>query len=206
MFFFVFVFFFALVCSLSLSLFLSLFSRKKRKTKKPYLLRPHHLGVRVPPHLPAHQVEGERRQLLHADDRDVLNPPGPLPLRRELVVHLAAAQQQPLDLGLRRRVRGPVGGAAVHDQALEAHALDVGVRGLVVELVEVGFRRRVPQQIFRAHHDERLAERAVELAPQEVEVVGRRCDVGDLPVGALDLAAEVAADGPLGVVDVLKNN
>jgi hypothetical protein len=43
----------------------------------------------------------------------------------------------------------------------------------------------------------------VQLPAQQVEVVGRRGDVGDLPVGALDLASEVAADGPLGVVDVL---
>ena len=43
----------------------------------------------------------------------------------------------------------------------------------------------------------------MQLAPQQVEVVCGRCDVGDLPVGALDLASQVASDGPLGVVDVL---
>ena len=104
-----------------------------------------------------------------------------------------------------RRVGRPVARALVHDQPLEPHALDVGVRRLVVKLVEVRLGRRVPEQVFRGHHDERLAERAVQLAPQQVEVVGRRRHVGDLPVGALDLASEVAPDGPLGVVDVLKS-
>ena len=43
----------------------------------------------------------------------------------------------------------------------------------------------------------------MQLPAEQVEVVGRRRNVGDLPVGALDLPAEVASDGPLGVVDVL---
>ena len=182
----------------------ALFSLFVGERKKTYLLRPHHLGVRVPPQLPAHQVEGERRELLHAHDRDVRRPPRALPFRSQLIEDLPAAEQQALDLGLRRRVGAPVRRAAVHDQPLEPHALNVGVRGLVVELVEVGARGGVPQQVLRAHHDERLAERAVQLAAQQVEVVGRGGHVGDLPVGALDLAAEVAADGPFGVVDVLK--
>ncbi len=60
----------------------------------------------------------------------------------------------------------------------------------------------VPQQALGAHDDEGLAELAVHLAAQHVEVVGRRCAVDDLPVGALRLGAQVAAGEPLGVVDL----
>jgi hypothetical protein len=43
-------------------------------------------------------------------------------------------------------------------------------------------RQLVPQQRFRRHQDQRLAEAAVDLAAQDVEVIGRRRAVGHDPV------------------------
>ena len=40
----------------------------------------------------------------------------------------------------------------------------------------------VPQQRFRRHQDERLAERAMHLPAQHVEIIGRRRGIGDLDI------------------------
>jgi hypothetical protein len=40
----------------------------------------------------------------------------------------------------------------------------------------------VPQQRLRRHHHQRLAEIAVHLAAQDVEIIGRRGAVGDLHI------------------------
>lgn len=61
---------------------------------------------------------------------------------------------------------------------------------------------RVAQQVFGRHDNQGLAELAVDLPTQQVKVVGRRGDVGDLPVAALDLAAQVPTGKPLALVNV----
>ena len=55
-------------------------------------------------------------------------------------------------------------------------------RRLRPHLVEPRYRAAMAQQGFRRHQDERLAEVALELAAQDVEVVRRRRAVGDLHV------------------------
>ena len=60
--------------------------------------------------------------------------------------------------------------------AAEAHH----VVSLVIELDQVGLGPGISQQGLGAHHYQGLAELAVDLAPQQVEVVGRGCAVGNL--------------------------
>jgi hypothetical protein len=43
----------------------------------------------------------------------------------------------------------------------------------------------VTQQHFRSHDNQRLAERQIDLAAQQMEEVSRSCTVGDNPVGVL---------------------
>lgn len=54
------------------------------------------------------------------------------------------------------------------------------VVGDLIELPEAGLGLRVAQQVLGGHHNKRLSELAVNLAPQQVEVVGRCCDIGHL--------------------------
>lgn len=54
------------------------------------------------------------------------------------------------------------------------------VIGEVVKLPQAGLGLGVAQQVLGRHDHERLAELAVDLAPQQVEIVGGRRAVGDL--------------------------
>jgi hypothetical protein len=65
----------------------------------------------------------------------------------------------------------------------------------VVELEERRARGRMAEQVLGREDDQRLAEGAVELAAERVEVVGRRRAVDDLPVGRLDLRVLVGGWG-----------
>mmetsp|Transcript_25724 Transcript_25724/g.76130 ORF Transcript_25724/g.76130 Transcript_25724/m.76130 type:complete len:398 (+) Transcript_25724:558-1751(+) len=170
------------------------------------LLAPHHLCVGVAPELAAHQVKREGRQLLQAHNSDAAVVEAlTLALRVHLVEDLAGAEEHALDVGLglgARRSRLWHEARVVHDEALEAHALDAHVVSLVVKLVQAGARLGVAQQVLRAHHDERLPEGAVDLPAQHVEQVGGRGAVDNLPVGRLDLRAQVATSEPLALVHV----
>eukprot|EP00951_Prasinocladus_malaysianus_P016335 scaffold127235_cov23-Prasinocladus_malaysianus.AAC.1 len=75
--------------------------------------------------------------------------------------------------------------------------LDAGVVRQIVKLVDGRLGLGVPQEVLGAEVDEGLAELAVDLAAQQVEVVGGGGHVCDLPVGALDLVAKVAAAEPV---------
>ena len=87
-------------------------------------------------------------------------------------------------------------GGWVHDLGggleLIGEALVVGSLEAVVlqEVAERRYAEGVAQQALGRHHHQRLAEAALDLAPQHVEVVGRRRAVDDLPVGVLDLRGE----------------
>jgi hypothetical protein len=64
-------------------------------------------------------------------------------------------------------------------------------RRIPAQFIECRDDALVPQQRLRRHQDQRLAELAVQLAAQNVEVVGRRRAVGNLPVvfgGKLQIA------------------
>lgn len=94
--------------------------------------------------------------------------------------YLAGAEDDALEVRLLRGVGGAVGGGGVHDQALEAHPLDALVIGDVIKLPQMALGCRVPQQILRREDKQRLAELPVDLAPQQMEVVGWGCAVGNL--------------------------
>ena len=61
----------------------------KRVRTPPRACAPHNVCVGVAPHLAHDQIEGERRQLLHARDCNLALLFPLLPLRRQLIVHLA---------------------------------------------------------------------------------------------------------------------
>mmetsp|Transcript_20449 Transcript_20449/g.61578 ORF Transcript_20449/g.61578 Transcript_20449/m.61578 type:complete len:288 (+) Transcript_20449:529-1392(+) len=165
------------------------------------LLGPHQLGVRVPPQLPHHQVEGEWRQLLEAHDGNLLLETLLSAGLSQIVVHLAAAHDEALHSLLHWRVGAPVTGGFVHDEALEAHAHDALVVGHLVELRQRGLAVRVSQQVLGRHDDERLPELPVDLTAQDVEVVCGGGAVDHGPIGGLHLPAQVASAHPLGLVD-----
>ncbi len=51
-----------------------------------------------------------------------------------------------------------------------------------VKSATVRHRELVPEQRLGRHHDQRLAEIAQQLAPQDVEIIGRRGAIGDLEI------------------------
>ena len=107
----------------------------------------------------------------------------------------AGAQHDALDGVGRREV-----GRGVGDVPLEARAGE--------ELVDVRLDEPVAQQRLGRHDDERLAELAPHLPAQQVEVVGGRRHVADLPVGRLDarlLAEQLAGEDVLVVVAHLQH-
>mmetsp|Transcript_5104 Transcript_5104/g.9616 ORF Transcript_5104/g.9616 Transcript_5104/m.9616 type:complete len:214 (-) Transcript_5104:1214-1855(-) len=112
-------------------------------------------------------------------------------LRVQLVVHLAGAEDDALEVGLLGGVHLRDHRRLVHDEPAEAAALRV-VALDVIKLVQLGLGRRVAQQILGRHHHQRLAELAVHLAAEAVEVVGGGGDVHHLPVAVLDLHARLA--------------
>mmetsp|Transcript_12259 Transcript_12259/g.16810 ORF Transcript_12259/g.16810 Transcript_12259/m.16810 type:complete len:727 (-) Transcript_12259:1120-3300(-) len=143
------------------------------------LLAPRHCGVAVLGHLLSQLVPRERGQLLHPHHGHGLSlrRAALLALLQQLEVDLAGAEHQLAHL-LRVRTDGRVA------LAEEPHEL-----GALAHLGQRGGAAAVPEQVLGRHHDERLPEVAVDLAPQHVVVVGRRGAVHHLPVAGLDLHA-----------------
>mmetsp|Transcript_26187 Transcript_26187/g.70841 ORF Transcript_26187/g.70841 Transcript_26187/m.70841 type:complete len:310 (+) Transcript_26187:942-1871(+) len=73
---------------------------------------------------------------------------------------------------------------------------------MVVKLGELALALGVAQQGLGAHHNQGLAELAVHLSAQDVEEVGRCGDVDNLPVGVLDLRAQMASCEPVLFIDL----
>src|SRR5947208_9493243 len=164
------------------------------------LLRPHVAWLLLHPHdlaqlgVPADQrrqlLARERIEQLHPGDRHVPGL-GPRRSEREVVVHLAAAQYEPAHGVAGRR-------CCVVERRLEASGRQV---------LEPRARLRQPQQALRGEQHERPQLGVARLAPEQMEVLGRRRTVGDadVPVGAereeaLDAGARVL--GSLALVTV----
>ena len=110
-----------------------------------FLLAPHHLRVGVPPQLPVHEVPRKRRQLLDADNLDVVLALHRLALGVQFVVHLAGAEHHALGVGFERWVHlVPGRRGLVHDEPLEPDALLRLRRLLVVKVGERGDALGVP--------------------------------------------------------------
>mmetsp|Transcript_27485 Transcript_27485/g.77749 ORF Transcript_27485/g.77749 Transcript_27485/m.77749 type:complete len:206 (+) Transcript_27485:169-786(+) len=160
-------------------------------------LAPHDLSVGEAADLTADQVKGEGGDLLYAHKCDLVLKATSLALIKQLIEDLAAAQHDALKALLSGRTGAAVLGGGIHDQALEADSCDAGVVRQVVKLPDGRLGHGVTQQILRGEVDQRLPELAVHLASEQVEVVGRGGDVGDLHVDALDLFAKVAPGEPI---------
>ena len=92
--------------------------------------------------------------------RTISTPRSPAGVTRfhQLIGELARAQDQPPSLAVRRRVE------IRQDSAEVAFAGEVG---------RARYRELVPKQRLGRHHDQRLAEAAPHLPPQDVEIIGR---------------------------------
>jgi hypothetical protein len=127
------------------------------------LLHPDHAALGVTRRDRLETLGVQRVELLDADDRGV-GDALLLAVVDQVVVHLARAQQHTLRFARRGWI------------------LEDFLEGAGGELIESRDRSRVAQERLRRHHDQRLAEVALHLAPQQVEEVRRRRDVRDLEV------------------------
>ena len=140
------------------------------------LLHPHHLGVGVLPDVLCAAVEGEGGELLYAHDGDVVNFVLAAGVQ-ELVVNFTGAHHHALDL---------VGLADLVGVDFGVHALELGAG---FHVCHGGLAVAQTQHVLGGDDDQGLAEFAVDLAHEDVEVVGGGGAVDDLPVGVLDLHA-----------------
>ena len=138
-------------------------------------LTPDHIGLLEARHLRDQSLQREGIELLHAKEIDIVQPPL-LALFVEVVIDLARAQDDATDLVI------------LHQ--LDLLALQI-LRIIPQQAVERGARRHfaegrdgalVAQQRLGRHENERLADVALDLSTQDVEVVRRRGAVGDLHV------------------------
>ena len=138
-------------------------------------LAPDHLGVAEARQLGDQRLGRERIELLDAQQVDVVDA-ALLALLVEVVIDLARAQHDAADLRILDQLDRLVGQQlrVVPQQAVE--------RAFARHLGQRRDRPLVAQQRLRRHQDQRLAEVALQLPAQDVEIVGRRREVGDLHV------------------------
>jgi hypothetical protein len=116
----------------------------------------------------------ERIELLEPQQVDVVDP-ARVALFQQVVIDLARAHHDALDLVVGHQLGVGIALLGV----VPEHPVEAGAGG---EILGVRDRQLVAQQRFRRHQHQRLAEAAVQLAAQDVEVVRRRRAVGDDPV------------------------
>src|SRR4051812_6819879 len=138
-------------------------------------LAPHQFGAPEAAELGYQRLQRHRIELLDAHDIDVVDA-ALLALLIEVVIDLARTQNDAPDLVVRDEldllVRQHLG--IIVKQAME--------RGVGAHLVEPRYCALVAQQRLRRHHDQRLADLALQLPPQHVEQIGRRGGVDHLHV------------------------
>ena len=167
--------------------------RALRKYQAPMLLGSSWTHTRGVPSRNAARASGERVAqrvvLLEAHDGDVVALAA-APLGRQVVVDLAAAEDDALDL-----------------RALDRLVADDALERALGDLVERIDRLGVPEQRLRREDDERLAPGAVDLPAQHVKELRGRRQVADLDVvlrgqlqEALDARARVLRALPLEAV------
>eukprot|EP00052_Salpingoeca_macrocollata_P008125 m.64631 g.64631 ORF g.64631 m.64631 type:complete len:448 (-) comp16441_c0_seq1:3093-4436(-) len=143
-----------------------------------FFLAPGDFGIREVIGKLVDQVKREGRDLLDAAKHDILHFLLAARLG-QLVVHLAGAEHDALDVGVLAAFAGPQAAVSFAQHALK--------RRLSRHLRQRGRGLLQPQQALGRRNYQRLAEVAVQLAAQDVKVVGGGGAVGHLPVGVLDL-------------------
>ncbi|EGE56100.1 hypothetical protein RHECNPAF_750063 [Rhizobium etli CNPAF512] len=138
-------------------------------------LTPDHFGIAEARQLVDERLGRERIKLFDAQQVDVVDT-ALFALFEKIVIDLAGAHDDAADLAvllqLDRAVLDHLG--IIPEQAVEG--------GFAGQLGQRRDRPLVAQQRLRRHQDQRLAEVALQLPAQDVEVVRRRRDVGDLHV------------------------
>jgi hypothetical protein len=130
-----------------------------RAVIKRLLLAPEQAGIGILIKVGRDKVIGEGRDLLNAADGDVLN-----------ATLLTGLEEGKVNLTRAKNVAFDVFGSDKALVGLGDVALEVGITN---HFIEVGARLGVTKQTLREEEDERLAEVAVDLATEDVEVVGR---------------------------------
>ena len=139
------------------------------------LLAPDELGVREAAQLLDERARRERIELLDAHQVDVVCA-AVLAFLEQVVINLARAQHDALD---------PIVGhkldlvARADLRMVPKHAME---RRAGAEILQPRHHALMAQERLRRHQDQRFTEAAMQLAPQDVEVVGGRRAVGDLPI------------------------
>ncbi len=113
------------------------------------------------------------------------------------MTHLARAEHDTLEVRVLGRVGGAVRCRCVHDHALEADALDALVVRDVIKFPKRALGSRMPQQILGGEDQQRLAELAVDLASEQMEVVGRGgavCNLQAQPRHVTELIGDACED------------
>src|SRR4029077_4475534 len=134
-------------------------------------------------------------KLLDPEQIDVVDP-ALLALLVKIVIDLAGAEHHAFDLGVR----------------LELDRLALQKLGIVPKypvkararpkLGESRYHALVTEQRLRRHQHKRLAELAVQLAPEHMEIIGGRGAIGDLPI-VLGAELEIALDPRRGMLRAL---
>src|SRR5262245_1368853 len=139
-----------------------------------FLLRPHHLGVGKAAELGNQRARGKRIVLFDAQQIDVVDA-GSLACLEEIIVELARTKHDPTDVAV-----WPEPDAARTDlRVVPQHAMKRGPRP---QLGQIRHDPLVAQQRLGGHDHQRLAEFAMQLPPQNVEIVGGRRTVRHLPI------------------------
>src|SRR3990167_86961 len=150
------------------------FDEQPRALVLRLFLTPDDLGTLEAREFGGKRFRRNRVKLFDAQQVNIVQTLG-IAFGQQVVIDLARTQHHALDLvvGLQFDRRVALLRVVPH------HAVEAGAIG---EIGGFGHAERVTQQRFRRHQDQRFAEITMQLAAQDVEVVRRRCAVGNDPV------------------------
>ena len=161
------------------------------------LLAPDHLRIGKTGKFGSQRLGREWIKLFDAKQIDIVDP-SLFPLLEEVVIDFAGAQDDATDLVVRHQ----------HASRASVSASSRRMRWKLVpsgQFGKIGFAAPMAQKAFGSHQDQWLAEIALQLPAQDMEVIRRRRAIGDLPIvfgAALQIALQ-ARGGVLGTLPVI---